>query len=478
MGQRTGRTRFGEGLLSVSLVLALGCAGLVSMPAPAEAQQRRGILDMLFGTPQQARPPAQFQDGAPAPRRVIKKVRKQRKPAQAQSAARPGSASARRAATTAAAGAGAGAAAAVAAAPVEKSATARTILVVGDFMAASLATGLEDAVAESREIRVVGRANGSSGLVRDDHYDWPASIGAAIDEAKPAAVVVMLGSNDRQALRQGSSTLALRTPEWASAYADRVAALADAVKAKGVPLVWVGMPAFQSDRASEDMVYFNDLYRTAALRVGGEFVDVWGGFTDAAGAFAASGPDMAGQTVRLRNSDGITMTPAGQDKLAYFVEKPVTKILGLNVDDLVASLGTQQLSAAELPGVASQAATAVATPPMSFGDPGLDGGETLLGGAAKTATPAGAGSPRDNLVRGGSPVAAAEGRADQFNWTGRGTAVAPATRDNAIVFRGSTTLDELRRAGSAAASADDAAAAAAKAAGALVPAPAGGASTP
>ncbi len=193
------------------------------------------------------------------------------------------------------------------------------------------------------------------------------------------------------------------------------------------------------------MVYFNDLYRTAALQAGGEFVDVWGGFTDANGAFTASGPDMAGQTARLRNSDGITLTAAGTDKLAYFVEKPVTRILGLSVDDLVASLGAQQLSAADIPS-AGDLASATTTPPVSFSDPSLDGGDRLLGGGpATTAEAATDASPRAKLVVAGAPHDPTEGRADQFNWTGRGAAVSPATRDNAIVFRGSTTLDEIRR---------------------------------
>jgi hypothetical protein len=325
--------------------------------------------------------------------------------------------------------------------PVEKKLDARTVLVIGDFMAGSLGKGLEEAVAASPDLRVVSRANGSSGLVRDDHYDWPAEIPAVIDETKPSLVVVMLGANDRQGLRDGGETLALRTPEWATRYTARVEALATAVKGEGVPLVWVGMPAFQSDRASEDMVYLNDLYRTATLRVGGEFVDVWGGFTDADGAFTSSGPDTAGQTVRLRNSDGITLTPAGQEKLAYFVEKPVTKLLGLSVDNLVATLGPQPLAGADLPSVA---ASAVATPPISFADPRLDGGDQLLGGVPPALAADAAQAGRRLLVE-GVPAAPTEGRADHFNWTGRSAAVsaaAPAAPPTVPeVLRGSAGLD-------------------------------------
>ncbi|WP_182085340.1 DUF459 domain-containing protein [Aureimonas sp. ME7] len=453
-----------RGLRAVlSAVLALGVLGMdAGASSPASAQERRGLLDMLFGNRQPQRQPPRAV--APPEQRQIKKVRKPRKADPSASRSSTGRSSK---AAAAASGAAAGAAT-VALAPVEKSETARTVLVVGDFMAASLAKGLEEAVSQSREIKVEGKANGSSGLVRDDHYDWPGEIGQVIADVKPAVVVVMLGANDRQAIREDGTSLTLRTPEWAARYTERIDRLAAAVKAGGASLVWVGALPFGTDRASEDMVYFNDLYRTAALKVGGEFVDVWGGFTDASGAFTASGPDMAGQTARLRNSDGITLTGAGQDKLAYFVEKPVTKILGLSIDDMVANLGSQQLSATDLPAINDLAATTT-TPPVSFSDPSLDGGESLLGGAPG-APLAADGSARSRLVVAGAPLDPTEGRADHFNWTGRSGAVSPTTQDNAIVFRGSTTLDELRR-GTGAPASPDASAAKADEAARNLPAP-------
>ncbi len=425
-----GRHRFGRLVLALTLGFAVTATGL---PDRAAAQERpRNLLDMLFGGPSRARPSARVYQEAPPPRRVIRRA-PQRKAAPAENRNRRNST---RSVTTA--GAAAATAAVVA---VEKAENARPVLVVGDFMASSLAKGLEAAFAQNRDIRVVAEADGSSGLVRDDHKDWPGDIAGLIETAKPAAVVVMLGANDRQAIRGAEGSIPLRSTEWARLYEERARELAGAIRGKNVPLLWVGQPAFGSDRASEDMVYLNDLYRNVALGVGGEYVDIWGGFADANGAFVSSGPDMAGQTVRLRNSDGITLTPAGQEKLVYFVEKPVTKVLGLNVGDFVASLGSQQLSAADLP-TAVDAALATSTPPVSFADPRLDGGDQLLGGAAPAA--AGKGSPREQLVTQGLVAQASEGRADQFNWTGRGTAVSPITHDNAIVFRGTTSLEELR----------------------------------
>src|SRR5690606_23601856 len=168
---------------------------------------------------------------------------------------------------------------------VEKAEDAKKVLVVGDFLASGLADGLTAAFAENPDVRVVERANGSSGLVRDDHYDWPGNIDAVIEEEKPAVVVVMIGSNDRQQLRVEGTREEPRSEAWTQEYERRVTALAKAVRDKGLPLVWIGNLPFKSGAMSSDMIAFNDIYRRIVTDVGGEFVDVWDGFVDEKGEF-------------------------------------------------------------------------------------------------------------------------------------------------------------------------------------------------
>ena len=59
---------------------------------------------------------------------------------------------------------------------VEKLDNARKILVVGDFLANGTADGLTVAFSQAPGVVVVDRTNGSSGLVRDDYYDWPGQV--------------------------------------------------------------------------------------------------------------------------------------------------------------------------------------------------------------------------------------------------------------------------------------------------------------
>ncbi|HEV7255030.1 MAG TPA: SGNH family hydrolase [Mesorhizobium sp.] len=219
-----------------------------------------------------------------------------------------------------------------------KNADARTVLVVGDFLAGSLAEGLEQALSEDLTIKVVSRSEGDSGLVRDDVVNWPARVGELIDEEKPVAVVAMLGSNDRQAMRVDGASAAPRSPEWTAAYRERARSLGEAAAQRGVPLLWVGLPSFKFSKMSADILAFNDLYRQAAESTGGEFIDIWEGFVDETGAFTATGPDVNGQPARLRGSDGINMTSAGKRKLAFYVEKPLQKLLNASEAEAVAAL--------------------------------------------------------------------------------------------------------------------------------------------
>src|SRR5690606_877322 len=128
---------------------------------------------------------------------------------------------------------------------IEKAEDASRVLVVGDFLAGGLADGLAAAYEKNADVVVVNRSNGSSGLVRDDYYDWPGNIGTLIDEEKPNAVVVMIGSNDRQQMRVDGNREQPRSEAWLKEYEHRATALIKAVRDKNLPLIWVGNLPFR-----------------------------------------------------------------------------------------------------------------------------------------------------------------------------------------------------------------------------------------
>lgn len=214
------------------------------------------------------------------------------------------------------------------AAPVLPAEQRPQVLVIGDSLAEALGFGLDADEGFKGEFTLRQKALSASGLVRDDFKDWPKTLPALLGEAPaPAAVIVMLGVNDRQVLRAGGEALAPLTPGWREAYGKRIDALIADAKAAKVPLIWVGLPAMRAPTLSTDLAQLNAMMRERVLAAGETFVDIFDGFADASGGFAATGPDIIGDTVRLRGPDGIHFTPAGQRKLAFFVASPLRKRL-------------------------------------------------------------------------------------------------------------------------------------------------------
>ncbi|WP_102961188.1 SGNH/GDSL hydrolase family protein [Mangrovicella endophytica] len=424
--QQSTRWRMHRRLAARLPAVLLVLAGLL-LPSVTVAQERpRTIIEMLFGGGggvSRSRPPARV-ERRQAPRKKVAPRRSKALAAKRSRETRPEPS-------------------APAVAAVAKKPDARTILVIGDFLADSLTKGLTDIYAANDAVQIVGKVNGSSGLVRTDHYDWQGKLGTFIDEFKPAAVVVMLGSNDRQAITGlPSGAIQPRTDAWASEYGKRAGALGQIVRTRNLPLVWVGMPAFKFDKMSEDMLFLNDIYRKAAADASGEFVDVWDGFVDANGGFVYSGPDVSGQPAQLRNSDGITMTPAGADKLAFFAEKALTKVLGTGTGPQTTTLPPEAMANLQLPPLAN-AANAVTVAPVALNDPALDGGDQLLGSRTAQGFSLDP-SPRERLVVSGLPSTAAAGRADNFAWEAKAPAVAPDAGASPSSARGSVDLKAIR----------------------------------
>jgi uncharacterized protein len=299
------------------------------------------------------------------------------------------------------------------AAPVAKLENAKTVLVVGDFMAGAVAEGLIEAFDVSANVKIAEKWNGSSGFVRSDYYDWPISLPAIIAEIKPSAIIVMLGTNDRQQLQAGNEKLTLGTPAWSQEYEKRVRAMAEAIKAGGAPAIWVGQPALRSSQMTTSMLAFNDIYRRNIEAVGGTFVDIWDGFVDENGVFQPTGPDMNGLPARLRGSDGISFSKAGKRKAAFYVEKPLRQLLNETGSPSIAILpkgGAAGFIGPLLPAPV----VIVRTDPMSLNDPAMDGGTELLGATPTPARAAAAKSPRDLLVEDGIAAPAKPGRVDDF----------------------------------------------------------------
>src|SRR6266850_7555025 len=282
----------------------------------------------------------------------------------------------------------------------------RNVLVLGDAMADWLGYGLEDAYTEQPDMGVIRKHKTVSGLIknqpRGEPADWTAAAKAILATEKPDAIVVMLGLNDRVAIREaitekktdkkedkkdarakpgdakpkpesstdttkadagkadgtkadtakadtakaddaedddapqiaaeksarsGGGVYEFRDERWVELYAKKIEEMIGVLKSKGVPVLWVGVPAVLGQKGTADMLFLDALYRDASRKAGITYVDVWDGFVDEAGRFVIKGPDFEGQPRQLRSKDGVYFTKYGARKLAHYVEREVTRLL-------------------------------------------------------------------------------------------------------------------------------------------------------
>jgi hypothetical protein len=326
--------------------------------------------------------------------------------------------------------------------PAEKAAVPQApairIAVIGDNIGSQLARGLEQTYEETPQVEIVKLTKDNSGLVRNDYYDWPAKIEELLaSDAKFDVAIMMVGSNDRQPIRDASGAHPPGTPDWEKAYAARIASIASQFQKKKIPLIWLGMPIMRNERLATDLVRFNQMYREGVQKHGGTYIDVWEAFVDDRNRFTLYGPDVNGETVRLRLSDGVHFTKAGSRKAAHFASVDIKRIIdrrkqpgspaGLAIAP-AQNLGTGGTKArapdgagtlrAALPQPAAPAQVIIPVKPAAgpvvrlTAEPVATDGKLISAPAVR----AGSGSAAVRSLVQGQPVATQRGRADDFAW--------------------------------------------------------------
>lgn len=236
--------------------------------------------------------------------------------------------------------------------------------VMGDSFALMLGNGLEETFADKPEIGIVKKAKESSGLVRDDFYDWPkAAREIANGPQKIDVAVVMIGSNDRQPLRDGGKSEEPFSPRWRELYKARIDAMLAPFREKKIPVVWVGLPVMKNESFSADMGKINEIFRDALAKDGGVYVDLWEALADEKGQFSAFGPDINGQIVKLRTADGVHLTDAGGLSVAHFVANEIKKLYE----------GARPAAPGQPSAAAPETAPAAGTPAQAAAPPAANG---------------------------------------------------------------------------------------------------------
>ena len=365
-----------------------------------------------------------------------------------------------------------------------------SVVVMGDSMADWLAYGLELALADSPDIGILRKHRTWSGLIRNEtkadprglNPDWPQLAREILNTDKANFVVMMIGLNDRQSIKdrqpprpatpavqptspvtnapapptpptppetqakapaddeltpdapsivaepqQGKGTFEFRSDKWAELYSKRIDETVAALKSKGATVLWVGLPPLRGTKSTTDVAYLNDLFRSRVEKAGAIYVDIWDGFVDEDGHFTQSGPDFEGQTRRLRAGDGVHFTQAGARKLAHYVAREIQRVMASRSTPIAVPVQIEPAAPqASNPRAGGGLTRPLAGPVMPLTAAlNAAGPDELLGGASVRQSLTDAIASRV-LVK-GDPVVAPQGRADDFAWPRRD--VAPVGTD-------------------------------------------------
>lgn len=206
---------------------------------------------------------------------------------------------------------------------IEKEPDAKVVLVVGDSLAIDLVKALDRFYAKETQLTFVSKGVGSSGFVRDDYFDWNAAIDEYLVSEPFDLVVVAVGINDRQDIRASDGRYKPLTDGWRTEYERRLNLFLRKLSEAQKPVIWMGLPPMSKASYSKAMSQISSLHRLAAFANGAEYVDIYERFVDEDGNYSDYGPDLNGQKVVMRKSDGIHLSAAGSDKASFFIDKVI-----------------------------------------------------------------------------------------------------------------------------------------------------------
>jgi uncharacterized protein len=206
---------------------------------------------------------------------------------------------------------------------VQKSATAVRLAVFGDIMASDLAAALDRYYTNDPNIVVINQGVDQSGFARPDFFDWNKTAADQIQKGSFDIAVMFVGTNDRQSIKSDAGSVKVLTSPWSDTYKSRVAQFVQVMRAANKPIIWVGMPAVQKPDLSAVLSQIGAIQQLAVFAGGGGYVDIYDRFVDDNGDYSATGPDLNGNQISIRRSDGIRFTSAGADKLAYYVSQTI-----------------------------------------------------------------------------------------------------------------------------------------------------------
>lgn len=196
------------------------------------------------------------------------------------------------------------------------------VLMIGDSMMRLLGIAMEKELAAAGVTPAATFSSLASGLARMDAFDWFAKVDELMKQHKPATVVVSLGANDRQSLKDTTGRVVpFGQPEWDREYGLRIGRIMDElIKGGATRVVWLLLPDMKEPVQQEYALAVNALFKQEAEVEARKdkvvLFDMAPLLTRRPGTFSQYVMAPNGAALTVRDSDGIHLTNVGSKRVA------------------------------------------------------------------------------------------------------------------------------------------------------------------
>ena len=205
------------------------------------------------------------------------------------------------------------------------------VLMIGDSMMRLLGVAIEKELKTEGVQPAASFSSLGSGLARMDAFDWFAKVDSLMKEHRPATVVVTLGTNDKQTLKDTTGrVIVFGTPEWETEYASRIGRIMDEIIKGGASrVIWLLLPDMKESWHQEYATLMNALYAREAAN--GErkdkvvLFDMRPLLTRKPGTFSQYMMSPDGVALKVRDADGVHLSPIGAQRVAQAITKTYFK---------------------------------------------------------------------------------------------------------------------------------------------------------
>jgi hypothetical protein len=212
--------------------------------------------------------------------------------------------------------------------------------VLGDSVAGSFGPGMGRVAQLTGQFEVKVDDKVSSGLTNQVFFNWPKHLVEVTKSDSPDVMMVMFGANDFQNISiDNAHGLTRFTPDWLAEYRKRVGTAMDLMKSPKDDrlVVWIGQPIMSPSSPAIGMDQLDYIFATeAAKRPWVVYFDSWPYFTDSQGGYNQRLPNADGSLQKLRENDGVHLTPQGADRLAFAVNGKLATYIDMTQTKLVA----------------------------------------------------------------------------------------------------------------------------------------------